>query len=591
MKRASFKFLAILLVVAVFFGSCKNLKKMAERSDEIEYEVNPSPLEMHGGKVAFKITTEFPEDYFIPKAIITGNPVLKYGDQEMELDPFKLQGEKVDDNNKVIPYESGGSYEYSTEFDYKDQMRRSTLGLKITASIAGKDKSVEVPVDKKLADGIVTTPELVIPGMAVDAEYGEGEFGQLMFGAAARKMDKTFGIQADIHYVIERYKVRNSELNEPDIKQFLAIIKQAVDDENRVYNGYEIFSYASPDGPERLNDNLAENRSKAAQRWLEDELEDFGVENYDDEELKSIESKQEDWEGFERLMKESDIKDKDLVLRVLKMYSDPEVREREIKNISEAFTEIADKILPRLRRSELTVNFEIKGKTDEEIIELASNNPETLEEEEILWAAEQDEDLDKKLEVYKNFAKTYPDDWRGPNNVGVVYMYKGDMDQAQSNFEKANNIEENETTLNNLGTVALAQGDIEAAEEYFTSAAAISSSAEAINYNLGVISIIKGDYDNATKYLSSSTSFNAALAQLLDDDNSAATKTINGVEKDAALVYYLKAVIGARTDNSDMVYTNLRTAVQKDSELKAYAKDDVEFHKYFEEDTFKNIVQ
>ena len=272
------------------------------------------------------------------------------------------------------------------------------------------------------------------------------------------------------------------------------------------------------------------------------------------------------------------------------MHSDPNVREKEIKNLTAAFGSLAETILPKLRKSEITVNFTTESKTTEEIVKLALSTPTELTQNELLFAGESCKILDKKLEIYKAYHAAYPNDWKGANNVGVIYTYKHNLGEAQTYFEAAKNLEENATTVNNLGYVALANGNTTDAKELFSSAAN-SSSADAINYNLGVIAIMEGSYSEAVKYFGASKTFNAALAQLLDKDTNAGLNTIKSVESDNAYAYYLKAIFGARTDNTTMLFDNLKTAIDKGSTLKEYAKNDMEFHKYLDNATFKTILQ
>ncbi len=297
----------------------------------------------------------------------------------------------------------------------------------------------------------------------------------------------------------------------------------------------------------------------------------------------------EDWEGFKALMEASSIQDKELILRVLSMYSDPEVREKEIKNMSETFKVIADDILPQLRRSKIAVNVELIGKSDEEIAELAASNPSELNEEELLYAATLTEDLDKQLSIYKSATTAFPQSWRGYNDVAYVLVKQDKIDDAKVALDKANELSTGNAVINNnLGVIALRNGDIAKAEEYFGAAAGVGTE---LDNNLGILSIHKGDYDAAMRYFGNSTSCNAALAKILAEKYDAALSTLNANTKEIGFKYYLKAICGARTADNDLMFDSLRKAVELDGSLKAAAAKDMEFGKFLEDATFKSILQ
>ena len=313
------------------------------------------------------------------------------------------------------------------------------------------------------------------------------------------------------------------------------------------------------------------------------------MEEADAENFLNLKFTPEDWDGFKKLMEESDIQDKELILRVLSMYSDPEVREKEIKNISAAFEEIAEKILPKLRRSMLNINVDKIGYSDEEIAELIKTNPDTLNLEEILYAATLTEDLAEKLAIYQKASENYPECFRAKNNVGHVYMKMDKVAEAKEAFLAAQAIKDNDVIKNNLGAVALKEGDLAAAEQLFTSG---MGAGDVVNYNMGIIKIKQADYSAAVSYFGNKPSFNAALAQLLNGDTEKSLTTLNELgDVDCAMVYYLKAVASARSDREEGVLNNLRTAVGKKAELKEHAKKDLEFAKYSQGEAFGSIVE
>lgn len=599
MRTKSLYFVTLVFLASLF--SCgPNLDLMKKNAENIDYEVNPYPLEMRNEKVSFSVNGQMPSEYFNKKATMEIKPVLVYETGETEMEPIVLQGEKVKDNNTVIKVESGGSFDYSQTFAYKDKMRLSQLEVRISASIG--DESVDfTPV--KIADGIMTTQRLVQYGFDVDNieyktesdEAAKMNSGAKLSIATVTLPDKsTSTYQADIHYQIERSRVQREELNEEDVQNFVESVKKAVEDE-LVFKGITISSYASPDGPWDLNERLSENRGKSAKRFVEDEVDDMELEA--SEESYSVKPTTEDWEGFKEELQKSDIKNKDLILRVLNMYDDPQVREREIKNMAEAFTELADEVLPKLRRSKISAMFETSKKTDEEIKTLASESPELLDSLELFYAGSLTDNPDEKIAIYQKCIELYPNDWKAYNNLGVVYMYKSDVKNAQNAFESAISLEENEITLNNMGALQLQLGDDEKAEEYFSEAINKGATKD-INYNMGYLFIKKGKYSQAVKYFGESCSFNAALAMLLNKDAQGALKKLNcmvDAEKDHPMYYYLKAIAGARLEKEDVVLNNLREAVKRndkvDIDVKDYAKHDVEFKDYFEREEFKGIVE
>jgi len=599
MKTIRFTQLAAFLLAIFLMGSCSGWKKMVERANEIGYTVTPSPLEMHGEKVSFSISVTFPTEYFDKKSVVTGTPVIKYGDQEMQLEPMSFAGESVTENyTNVVSFDNGGNFSYQSDFDYEDAMRFSTVELRLSGERNGRTFELTADQDKMLAQGIVTTPRLVREGMAVDngAGYADGSaWGQTMMAEATLPplADETY--RSVIYYDIHQSSIKASEKSKAEFKTFIEAIQKAAAD-GRAFKGFEIYSAASPDGEASMNQGLAENRGKAAMEFFKEQLKALGVAGWDNASLQKSTTpggSGEDWVEFKRLLQSSNVRDKELVLRVVDTPGkSDEQKEQEIKDLASVYTELRNEVLPAIRRSEMRITFAPKGLTDEQILNFAQNDPSKLDATQMIYAASLTDDRAKKRKIYENFSQRFPNDWRGPNNLGVLELYDGDLDGAKSYFEKALALDESAAVLNNLGVVSLAKWDAETAEDYFTRAAE-KESTDAIKYNLGVISIMKGKYSEAVQYFAAEQcGFNPALASLLNGDATQALKKLDCVEnKDAAYVYYLRAVIGARQNNGDLVFTNLRTAISKDSALKNYAKQDMEFLKYFEDQVFKTIIQ
>jgi tetratricopeptide (TPR) repeat protein len=545
---------------------------MVKEADQVSYQVTPKVLEMHGGVVDVTVDVNYPAKYFNKKAVVTLTPVLRYEEGEGSLEPLVVQGQDVTDNNKVISYDNGGSGSVSRNFAYQDQMMRSELYVDVVGAI--KNKSAELG-SVKIADGIIVTPLLVQKDPKV-----------IMFSDNYQQIVPE-SYMADIKYVINRADVRNSEMKKEEIVKLNEVLKNTSENDRLELKGLEIKGYASPDGPMDLNTRLSGQRENTAQKYLSGQLKKNDVAIAD--ELLTLLSTPEDWEGFKQLMEASDIQDKELILRVLSMHSDPVVREQEIKNLSAAFEEIKVKILPELRRSKFTVSMEHIGWSDAELKELWNSNRDTLVLEELLYTATLFDDLDTKAAIYKRAIQVSPQCVRAHNNLGAVLFEQGKMEQAEASFKQAKGIRDHDIVNNNLGAIALKKGETAVAKEAFT---ASLGAGEKVSYNLGIVSIIEGNYEAAVNYFGGKASFNAALAQYLKGDASAASRTASSAEETPWL-HYLMAVIAASQDNTQAALQNLKTAVdtcKSPQEMKDRAKKDLEFAKLFNEDGFKAIV-
>ncbi len=574
MKKFNFSFFAILVAVLVLSG-CSGLNKMKKNASEINFNTTPDVVEMHGGDVDIAIDARFPEKYFSTKAVVVVTPVLKTPAGEIEFEPVTLQGEKVTANNKIINFKSGGKMTYKGNLPYQEDMRVSELVLNLVASKGAKSVVFD-PI--KLADGVVSTPLLVLPKEA-ETIVAKDKFERII--------PETY--EADIHFNINRANVKSSEKKSDDIAALKDQVKAANEKDNVKFRGVEISAFASPDGELDFNDKLAGNRSQTASKFFKKELQNLDVIQADQESFFNLMATAEDWEGFKELVGKSNIQDKDLILRVLSMYNDPVVREKEIKSISAAYTELADEILPQLRRSKLSVNVDVIGKSDEEIMKLAMANPSELNLEELLYSASLTDDLEAQNAIYMATSEKYPKCFRAWNDLGMTYIQLGDFEKGKSAIEKASSLYgKSPIVLNNLGVVALAEGDFEKAEGLFRSAAGAGNQ---VDHNMGIINLNKGNYKQAVNNFGSSCLFNAALAQTLNKDYPGALKTLDCIEEGCAMTDYLKAVVYARQGNSANMFKALEAAVAAKPEIKGMAKTDIEFGKYFEDAQFKGIVK
>ena len=555
----------LMAMVVALFSSCS--KKMGELSADY-FTVTPQVLEAVGGKVPATINGKFPEKYFNKKAVVEVTPVLKWNGGEAKGQPATFQGEKVEGNDQTISYKMGGSYTMKTSFDYVPEMAKSELYLEFKATI-GK-KVVTIPA-VKVADGVISTSELVNNTLGnANPALGEDAFQRII----KEKHD------ANIMFLIQQANIRSSELK--TAKEFNKEVANVNEAANKKISNIEVSAYASPDGGVSLNTTLAENREGNTTKMLSKDLKKAKIDAPIDAKYTA-----QDWEGFQELVSKSNIQDKELILRVLSMYQDPAQREQEIKNISSVYKTLADEILPQLRRSRLTLNYEIIGKSDEEIAKLASSNPSELNVEELLYAATLTNDPAKQEAIYTQATKQFPNDYRAFNNLGKLAYQAGNVDKAESYFKKAASVNASPEVNMNLGLISLIKGDKAAAETYFGKAAGTKELGE----SMGNLYIAQGQYERAVNSFGDSKTNSAALAQILAKDYNKAKNTFANVERPDAYTDYLMAVLGARTNNSSMVTSSLKSAVAKDPSLAKKAATDLEFAKYFTNADFMSIAK
>ena len=567
-------FIAVVALSGLITVSCSSLKKMKKRAGEITYSVTPETLVAKGGMVDLKIDVTFPAKYFNKKVAIEATPVLRFKGGEKAYEMKAIQGEKVQGNAEVIPYETGKTVSYTSRIPYEDAMRLSDLEIDITGSKGAKTAKFD---PRKIGDGVIATETLVVNAPATSV--GEDKFQRII------KQQE----EAAIYYLINSANIRSKEMTSEEMKKLEAYIKEAAAKENMNLNGIDVRSYASPDGAYDFNEKLANQREKSSSTFLKKQMKKGKVEQYKDENFFKNFVVAEDWDGFKKAMEESNIQDKELILRVLSMHSDPEVREREIRNIASAFAVVADQILPKLRRSLFVVNTELIGKSDDELKALAKSNPSDLNVEELLYSATLFDNNNDKLAIYEACMRQFPNDWRGFNDAGMIQFEMGNIAAAQANFNKANSMSANNPVVqNNLGAVALKNGDLKQAEVYFGAA---TGAGQEVNYNKGIVAIKSGDYAAAVNYFGQCNCVNAALANVLAGNNNEALKKLNAENKECPMSYYLKAVIGARTNDATAVIENLKKACSLDASFKQLAATDMEFVKFFENNDFVTITK
>ena len=562
MKKMN-NFLA-LLVATLILASCGKPPKDFEG---VKCDVNPSPLEVHNGKVEGQIKISFPDGFVAPKAVAEITVQLANGSEVTELTVLNIQGVDYEGNNTVIK-EEGGSVSGKFSVDYEEWMKVSEVQIKATASV-GK-KTGEVPAIK-VADGVIATSTLVNTD-CVFPTLGVDQYQQIV-----PEIQK-----ASINYSIQSSAIRSSEMNKDEVKEMKEYFASVSANDRQEFTGIQVSSYASPDGAEDLNTKISSNRGTASERYVNKELSRVKAKDVD----VVSNTTPEDWDGFQKAVEASNIQDKELILRVLSMYDDPEKRELEIKNIAATYKELAEDILPQLRRSNIIVNVNNIGLTDDEIKAQYAADASVLTVEHILYYAAMVESNDEKLAVYKKASELYPQDWRGFNDMAYIYILEGKFSEASAAMAKATALNAAPEVKNNEAALAINAGDVAKAKEAFGAAAGAGA---ALNYNMGLVSMIEADYKTAASKLKGAATNNAALAFILNKDYAGATAELNAVKKADAMTSYLMAVVAARQSKADEVISNLKKAISLDAAMKDAAKTDLEFAAYFENADFKAL--
>ena len=541
-KGIKFMFAAILGIAAV---SCASPEKMAEMAENVTVKCEPAVLEVVGGNIDAKISVTYPEDYFHPKAILEVTPVIVYEGGEQAMEPFVFQGEKVKDNYEVIPSE-GATVTKNVHFTYVPGMEKCYLELRGTARY--KAKYADLP-SKKVADGANTTYMLVCQKGKLDLKADN--YQEIIKQTA----------EGQILYNINSAEVRNSQLKSQSIKDFQAALDEIKANERKTLTGTDIVAYASPDGKEADNAKLSDKRSSTAEKA-------FGkvTKKHEVAGPVNVSSVAEDWEGFQELVAASDLEDKDLIIRVLSMYSDPAVREKEIRNMSAVYSTLAKEVLPELRRARFIANVEFQNYTNEELLQLIEENIDVLDETALLRAATLVKDNDQKVELYKKAANKF-DSAAAQYNLAVTYIQMDKLGKAKNALDKC---AQDADWNNAMGVIAMRKGNLDAAAEYFAAAGT-----ETAKENAAVLDILDGEYEAAAAKLAGVKGYNAALAQLLVGNNAPAA----ALECKCAKAAYLRAVAAARQGNAEAVKTNLEAAGECEKLAERAAKD-VEFAQY-----------
>ena len=557
MRKNIFTSVLTLSLGAIVSVSCSS--KLGDLTAD-NFKVTPTPLELQGTQVPVTVYGTFPEKFMKKKAVVTVSPELRYANGKvLRGQSSTFQGEKVLGNGQTVNYKLGGQFTMRDAFNYTDEMHKSDLYLNFNAKV-GK-KTVQVPA-VKVGYGIVATAGLYKKAL----EQGGGIIAPDSFQYIVKKKQ-----EAGIKFLINQAQLRKSELKNNSVKEFIKLLKNiSADAEKYNFSDVEVLAYASPDGGEKFNTELANKRQRESQKYVEEQLKKSKLTNNVTGEYTA-----QDWEGFQELVSASNIQDKELILNVLSMYKDPQEREEQIRNLSLGFQELAQEILPQLRRARMIINYEIVGRSDEKIAALYASTPDSLSADEILYHATHCKSIDQKEEAYKKCAQLYPNDYRAFNNVAAMEFAKGNLDATRSWVKRALAVNPNAgEAQSNLAVAALKQGKLQEAEGYMAKA----GNSNDLNRVQGAVNFVKGNYKKAAVDYKDVNNNMAALAQIMAKDYSAARATFNQIgENGDALTNYLHAVLSARVGNKFAAKSNLDDAIEKDPSLKQYAEDDLEF--------------
>jgi len=544
----------------VILAGC-SLPKMIKKFEEVNLEVTPSPVVLQGDDVSIEITGKFPPKYFAKKVTVEATPVLVWDGGEMAFETANFQGEDAAGNGTVVSWENGKTFTYSSTIAYDAAMKDNSR-LELRMSGAQGDKTGEFPAID-LALGVMATQDLVQPDE------------QFVLAPDNFQRTMTYVQDVTINYGYQSSNIASNEYRDEDWKEAKDLIALAASEDSVSIQKVTSTAYASPEGEISLNEDLAMNRAKSSNSAVSRELRRKRIE-LDESAIQAV-PKGEDWEGFKQAMRASSIEDKDLILRVLEMYSDKNKREEEIKNIAKTYKEIESSILPDLRRSQVGITYVVEGYTDEELMDLSMSNPDILTAEELLFAATLFTDLNDQLQVYQNAANVHIEDFRTHNNVGVTLMKLGRQKQAEEAFKAANSMNSSSGIVyTNLGALARQNGDAVAAATFYGKATGGSE----LSYNKGVLSIVQGNYSDAISQMGTATTANLALAKILNDDANGARTTLENSGDDSAITEYLLAVCAARLKDAAGVKKHFEAAIAKDPFLRERGENDLEFRDY-----------
>jgi len=611
MKKVTF--LSVVAFIALIFSSC-GLGKMIP-NNQIALKLENPDLENKGGKVEYVVKGTVPPKFMKKRATVDIQvPVFmnETGENKTEIKSIKLVGEKSKEQGTVIPFKTGGSFTVSGSFPYQDKLADQGI-YGIGTAKKGKKSFTYAPIP--IGDGISNTSSRIGMNPVLSDNAGNGT--NLLYAAPSYKPEFTT-LTGTIYFEVNKSDLNwNLKLNKNDnAKQALTDLKNFL--LNSFVSGKEIqkitiSGWASPEGEESLNQGLSEKRFDQGQKWLNKQIEDWKKDYAKKNKIKVNDiktpeitfennAKGEDWSGFEVAVEKSNIKEKNQILNIVRSQKESAAREQKIREMTDIYTEIADQILPPLRRADVTITYNKNNYTNEEIFQLAKTDLSKLNDNEKMFAAANTTDLNAKEKIYNSIINTQEsqNDWRAYNNLGILqindYLHtanKTTLDNAQNNLSKANAIEPNNgLVLNNLGIAYFLEGKKDDAKKTFEAAQKAQKQPIKQDFNLGMFKILDGNYAEAQQSMGNrSCDYSVALTQLLNKDYAAAKSTIDCVQPKDAKAYYLAAVIGARQKNENDVINNLSQAIQIDKSYILEAKKDAEFKHFKTKPAFLNLFK
>lgn len=545
------------LVLLVTLTSC-GLESMISKFNTVDFQVKPTQVEVHGGKIAIELEVTVPEKYFVKSASAEFRAMLSDGADSENKHYFKsitIQGEKISADGITIGYVTGGKFNYSSEIDYKPSM--FNYDLYATAKATINDKSKELGAIK-IAEGVMATANRVKNNEIVK------------FSSHGYEKETILEKTATIYFTVNQSNIRYSQKSSNEIKELKEFTRLGYKTKN-----IEIASFASPEGTLDINDKVSDNRSKSTFNYAKRLMREIKIDGYNNDAVYIKSSAGEDWNGFNSLMQSSKMKDKSKVLNVVRNQKDPQKREEAIRDMSEIYDAIENDVLPKLRKATITIRSYQPKKSDEEIAELSFSDPSKLDIKELLYAAHSNKDKEQKIKIYNTINSLFPNDYRANNNIASLALQENDIASAKNFLDKANSISSNQTdVLENYGIIASRENDLQKASKLY-------KQSNANEVNKGILNIKNGNYSSAADQLNGSA-YNAILAKTMNGDNSTFTKD-NSTEG-----HYLNAVISARKGDKAQTISYLKKAIINDL-LKSQAKEDIEFKAFQADAEFLQI--